>query len=208
MFDYDSPVLIVGAGNVNEENFKKVYNGQSVIAVDGGANHLRDFCIEPDLIIGDMDSIEGLENFSGSEIVKIDEQNSTDLEKCLMNVSAPQYLAMGFLGSRFDHNFEVLHVLSKYPNNVIFFSQEDVIFRLPKEFNVNLPVGTRISIYPLKKTVFESSEGLKYPLDGLTMEQGDRIGTSNESIAEKVRIVQSESGSIAILPIDFFNLII
>ena len=35
---------------------------------------------------------------------------------------------------------------------------------------------------------FQSSSGLKYPLDGLTLEQGVTIGTSNEATDETVEI--------------------
>ena len=206
MIDFDSSVLIVGAGTLSKETFENVYDGQPVIAVDGGANHLRLFGVKPDVIIGDMDSVENVNDFSESKILEMSEQDSTDLEKCLMNINSPQYLAVGFLGSRFDHNFEILHVLAKYLNkDVFFFSEEDVIFRLPKEFEAKLSVGTRVSIYPLLETVFVSSQGLKYPLDGLRMEQGKMIGTSNENVQEEVKIIQNGGSAIIILPIKFFS---
>lgn len=206
MKNYNERICIVGAGELSKKTFDLVYNGEPIIAVDGGLNRLQDFGMQPQFVIGDMDSVEDTEEV---EVLHIQDQDSTDLEKCLLNVQAPQYLGMGFLGSRFDHNFEVLHVLTKYlDKNLIFFSEEDVIFRLPREFEIQLPIGTRFSIYPLVKTVFESSKGLKYALDGLEMEQGKMIGTSNQTSSESTKIIQREPGSIAILPIEFFNLII
>jgi thiamine pyrophosphokinase len=204
-FQFQSPVFLVGDGELSEHQFRSLYSDpHPLIAADGGANALRDFLMIPHAVIGDMDSIRDRDFFEKqSQLVHIEDQDTTDLEKCLMEVEAPLYLALGFIGKRFDHTLEILHVLEKYSHKqIVFFSKEDVIIRLPKSFEIELPLGTRFSLYPLKRTLLLSSVGLKYPLKGLIMEQGQMIGTSNETTESTVRIEQSEEGLIAIVPIE------
>ena len=55
------------------------------ICADGGANTAARFGCAPDLIIGDLDSIEKktIAVFSNVDVKKLKDQNSTDLEKAL-----------------------------------------------------------------------------------------------------------------------------
>lgn len=204
-FQFDSPVFLVGEGELGERQFRSLYSeSHPLIAADGGANVLREFNVVPYAVIGDMDSLKDRDFFeANSRVLQIEEQDSTDLEKCLMEVEAPLYFALGFIGKRFDHTLEVLHIMEKYAHKqIVFFSKEDVIVRLPRSFTIELPIGTRLSLYPLKRTLLLGSKGLKYPLDGLTLEQGQMIGTSNETTEIHVHIEQTEEGLIAIVPIE------
>jgi len=76
---------------------------------------------------------------------------------------------------------------------------------------LGLPVGTRVSVYPLSRITFESSSGLLYPLDGLIMQSGEMIGTSNASNESQLKIVpQKDSPSeqscyALILPSEHLN---
>ena len=63
-----------------------------------------------------------------------------------------------------------------------------------------LPVGTRVSVYPLTTVGFESSEGLQYSLNGLTLQSGHFIGTSNISSEPNVQIAPVDNkGEFAVL---------
>jgi len=208
MINYKTAVYLVGNGDISVKHFDKLIKSEiPIIAADGGANRLKRLGLIPEIVVGDMDSIKDKEFFEKhSRLIEIKEQNSTDLEKCLRTISAPLYLALGFIGTRFDHSLEILHVLQSNPDkNIIFFSQRDVIFLIAKKWKSKFPLGTRLSFYPLKKTKISSSKGLKWPLDGLTMEQGKLIGTSNENIKKEIEIIQEERGLIAIIPSKFLD---
>lgn len=208
---FDKPTVLVGGGDLDENLLRELLEaGYSLVAADGGANFLKEWSLKPEYIIGDLDSLEDRDFFEGStEIIHIKDQDSTDLEKCLRIISAPVFLALGFIGSRFDHSLEILHVFEEFKNKqLVFFSEDDVIFDLPKEFEIELPVATRISVYPLSPTRFISSEGLKYPLDGLELEQGKIIGTSNENIDELVKIKYDQGSTIGLIPKKFYKILI
>ncbi len=203
--------FIIGAGNVNIGQFLKIYQeGNPLVAADGGANHLKNIDITPGKIIGDLDSLENRKYWDQkTEVKKIEDQNSTDLEKVLDQTKSPFYLAFGFTGDRFDHTLEVLHVLSKYKNkNIIFFADQDIVFRLPKKWEINLPIGTRLSLYPLHESKILKSTGLKWPVDDLEMKQGHLIGTSNETTEESVVLEQEEENLVGITDAEFYDRII
>ena len=198
--------ILIGAGSVDTDSFLSLFNAnQSLIAVDGGANHLKKLGIIPNKIIGDLDSLDDKVYWQGkTEVVEIEDQNSTDLEKVLDTINAELYLAFGFAGDRFDHTLEILHVLSKYQNKkIIFFVGSDIIFRLPKTWRVKLPIGTRISLYPLDETKLIKSSGLHWPVDGLSMQQGHLIGTSNKTTSSLVEIKQKTANLVCVTNAEF-----
>ncbi|MBT3704046.1 MAG: thiamine diphosphokinase [Alphaproteobacteria bacterium] len=188
----DRPVILVGGGDINWPVLQDYLDrGYPVIAADGATNLLIKNNILPDLIIGDLDSIGDQMNFPQSTtVIKIDEQNSTDFEKCLYSIAAPAFVGFGFLGKRFDHSLAALHILAKYcsEKTIRLIDMLDTVFVTRGTVNLALPIGSRVSVFPLGKVTFEMSSGLEYPLDGLTMEIGQASGTSNKSTEAQVQI--------------------
>ncbi len=212
---YERPVVVVGGGDVNWPLLESLVNKDlPLVAADGGANALADHGMTPDVIIGDLDSVDATTRKENhARLMEITEQHSTDFEKALYATDAPLYLAFGFLGRRVDHSLAALHGLVKYraQKKIVLVDQVDMVWIPPPEdiFEINLPPGTRFSIYPLQPVTFEVSHGLEYPLDGLSLEQGVAIGTSNQVTAETVSIrpKKSENGAWAvIIPNDFIGL--
>ena len=71
------------------------------------------------------------------------------------------------------------------------------------DFEVELKVGTRFSVWPLGFQHFQQSTGLEWALDDLTMMLGLRTGTSNRSIANKVSIKAGKGdGYLVITPLN------
>ncbi len=212
---FDDPVLLIGGGE-HSIGLLNQYKHLPIVAADGGANHLRELlgsAAVPKLILGDLDSLDDREHWeSVTHVQKVAEQDSTDFEKCLYSVDAPFFIAAGFCGRRLDHTLAALHVMHKYSNDkrVILTSSHDVLLVSSESVILNLPAKTRVSIYPLSAVTFASSEGLQYPLDGLTLTQGVQIGTSNSSVADTVEINPvKNSGVFAImLPIDCASAIV
>lgn len=194
---YQSPIILVGGGHMSWRSFDEINPaGFPVIAVDAGAELLRARDIQPDLILGDMDSIvRDTAHTPPIEMMEIDEQETTDFEKALYSLEAPLYLAFGFWGKRLDHSLAVLHALTKYRSHrqVVLIDEIDLLY-IPRG-PVTLPCtfGTRVSIIPLKPVSFTSSQGLKYPLDGLRLEMGSAIGVSNETTDENFSISPAAS---------------
>jgi len=210
---FDEPVLLVGSADANIEFLKRNAH-MPVIAADGGANHLRRNSLVPQAVIGDLDSVTDIDHWQSlSTVIEVREQDTTDFEKCLYLVDAPLFIAIGFSGSRLDHTLATLHVMQKLrqKKRIILVSDDDVACVCSEVVELGLPVGTRVSVYPLSRITFESSSGLLYPLDGLIMQSGEMIGTSNASNESQLKIVpQKDSPSeqscyALILPSEHLN---
>jgi thiamine pyrophosphokinase len=189
---YATPVILVGGGDIAWQQLEVINSSAySVIGVDGGAVSLYEKGIIAELIIGDLDSVSNISSFPAStEIIKLEEQQTTDFEKALYSIDAPLFICFGFWGNRLDHCMSALHVLMKYRGQkcVVMVDQADFLFTPHGPIDIELSLKTRFSIYPLEATTFTASSGLLYPLDGLTLKAGDAIGTSNQTNSSRIRI--------------------
>ncbi len=154
----------------------------NLVAADGGANHLAGTELILSAIIGDLDSLGASSIWGerlGDRLIQVTEQDSTDFEKCLARIDAPFFVCVGFLGGRQDHGLAALHALINDPRPVVLLGADDVAFAPKGEVQLSLPVGERISVFPLRRVRASGGVGLAYPVDGLMMEAGTQIGTSN-----------------------------
>ncbi|PIL22175.1 hypothetical protein P775_00585 [Puniceibacterium antarcticum] len=174
----------------------------AVVAADGGVDRLRAVGIAPDAVIGDMDSAsaEAIAALPPGVLYRVDEQDSTDFDKCLRHIAAPLVLGYGFLGSRVDHQLAAMTVLTRYPERrCVLVGEEDVLMLCPPDLRLDLPLGSRLSLYPLA-VVRGQSEGLKWPIDGLCFQPDDRVGTSN-AVSGPVRLRFDAAKMLLILPV-------
>jgi len=131
--------------------------------------------------MGDMDSVPDslLNSLPCDRLHHVAEQDSTDFEKCLQRIEAPGILGLGFLGARVDHTLAALACLVRRRTRCLLVGPHDVAFVAPDELTLDLPVGTRLSLFPFGATTGRST-GLRWPIDGLELAPWGRIGTSNE----------------------------
>ena len=198
MFKTNKIVVLIGGGPV-VWNIPNLIKGLPIVAVDGGLDSCINYSMVPNYFIGDMDSVSS----SAKQYAKLNkipsnfvaEQETTDFEKALMHVDAVGYVCFGFLDGRLDHSLAVLHVIQKQSQKrpILLLGSEDVVLTGPKDFRISLPVGERISIWPLGKVSFEYSTGLLYSLKNIEMVQGNLIGTSNSVSENSVQIILSEA---------------
>lgn len=200
-FVYSEPALLVGAGPTTRSDFQSARELTGpVVAVDGGFDALAEWNLTPDAVLGDMDSICA-DVPQGIPVLEVAEQDSTDLEKALRAVHAPLRIGIGFLDGRLDHTLAAMHALiAAQTTPTILLGTYDLVFAAPLEWRTELPVGTRISFYPVRRVPAVGSKGLRWPIDGLLMEAGQRIGVSNETVSARIAAWFAEHGVVTILP--------
>jgi thiamine pyrophosphokinase len=198
------PVTLVGAGPVRREQLAEALAlAPEALAADGGADLELPEGHGFRAVIGDMDSIAGAAALraAGVPVHRIDEQESTDLGKCLYSVEAPLFLGLGFLGGRIDHHLAALNALARYPEKaVVLAGGEDVCFLCPPALELDLPPGTRVSLFPMAPARGLVSAGLRWPVAGLELTPDGRIGTSNLALGGPVRIGFDALKVLVILP--------
>lgn len=174
-----------------------------LVAADGGADTALAAGHVPAAVIGDMDSISEATRarIPAQALHHIAEQDSTDFAKCLSRIKAGAILALGFAGGRLDHQLAACTTLVNFPDDrVIMIADEDICFLCPEAFEIDLAPGTRVSLFPMAP-VQGTSTGLVYPIDGLTLSPGTRVGTSNEATGP-VRVQLDRHKMLMILPRD------
>ncbi len=188
----DRPVVIIGGGDFDAALLNRLAGaGAMVVGADGGADAALAAGVTPELVIGDLDSLSDAAAWrQRARVIRITEQETNDFEKCLYSVSAPVTLALGMTGGRFDHTLAALHAVTRYgaERRIVLVDGVDAALSLGGDFDIDLPVDMRVSVYPLEKLDFVHSEGLAYPLTGLTLMPGLRTGTSNRALGGPVRI--------------------
>lgn len=173
-----------------------------LVAADGGANRALAAGLEPEAVLGDLDSISpaARARLPAASVHHIPEQETTDFDKALRHVEAPFTLAVGFTGARLDHALAVLNALARHPERrCLLLSAQDVSFLAPPELRLRLAPRTRLSLFPLAPVTGRST-GLRWPIDGLAFAPDARIGTSNEVTAPEVQLSFSAPAMLVILP--------
>jgi len=184
----------------------KKYSKKSsfIICADGGANDIIKTSIKPDIIIGDLDSIKKkvLKYYKkqGSEIVKIEEQDTTDFEKslkyCVEN-ELGNILVFGAISRRPDHTLNNFSILKRYYHKLdvkMIDKRFEILFiRNNIEFDYKKDIIISLMPLPLAKGI--TTSGLQYKLEDEDLEFGVREGTLNKATSDKI-LINFNSGDL------------
>lgn len=195
-------VTLLGGGALGPRDLDEALaQAPRLVAADGGALAALARGLLPEAVVGDMDSLppDARARLPADRLHAITEQETTDFDKVLRHVRAPFALAVGFLGGRLDHQLANLNVLLRHAARpCLMLGAEDAVLAAPPRLALDLPPGTRLSLFPLAP-VTGRSEGLHWPIDGLNLTPAGRIGTSNRVVGP-VRLRFDSPGMIVMIP--------
>ena len=196
--------IIIGAGDltmgelsVQEEDF--------VIAVDGGLSYCGILAVEPDLIIGDFDSvseqeklaIEALKQDIPDRIVELPvEKDDTDMMAAIkagLQLGYRDFRIYAGTGGRFDHtlaNIQCLLYLKNHDATGYLVDGTGMILVLQNEaIHLNRKLEGTMSLFALgRQAKGVTISGMKYTLDDYTLTNDYPVGISNEFIGEEACI--------------------
>lgn len=200
MIHNSTGATILGAGEASHPVLQAALEmAPLLVCADGGAHTAIRFGHNPDYIIGDMDSlaiskVQGMIDSSRVKVIK--EQDSTDFDKCVCSLDAPYFIAVGVTSPRLDHALATLNVLVRHKHKKIaILTETDFCFLGPPQLSLSLPIGGRLSLFPMNKVRGKSS-GLHWPIDGLEFSPSGRIGTSNRVSDKLVELQFTEPGML------------
>lgn len=173
-----------------------------LVAADGGADTVLAAGLRPARVIGDMDSVSQAARAAFCDVLApVTEQDSTDFDKALRQSQSPFVIGVGFIGARVDHFLACLTTLARRREAApcLLLGDEDCLCILPAEVRLKVPVGTRVSLWPLGPATGQS-RGLEWPIDGIEFSPGGRVGTSNRSTLPDVWIATQGAPMALILP--------
>ncbi len=192
-------IIFCNGNPVNKKIIIKIIKRYNpiLIGADGGSNHLYRYKLNPDYIIGDLDSINSnVKNYfrnKGTKIIKLSRQNDTDLEKALKlckKLKLEKIFITGFSGKRFDHTLSNI-------SNALKFAEFFEIVMIENFNSLQFVTGERefisedneiISILCFNPKAKITTHNLKYPLKNETLFFGERESTSNVSLGKKFKL--------------------
>ena len=199
-------VNIVSGGRLGDQSFfqEKIARMENrlIICCDGGARHFQYLGIKPDVIIGDMDSIDpaSLASYStsGIKIIKYPaNKDFTDTELALdyaLNLKPEAIFIWGALGGRIDHALANVFLLCRGQEKGIrtcLIDEYGEAFVLDKETSFINETGKTVSLIALSPEVTGITlSGFLYPLKEETLIMGESRGISN--------IINEDSASIIV----------
>lgn len=196
-------VTLVGGGVVSVKTLENALkHAPWLVAADGGADQAVALGHQPDVVIGDLDSLsDSLRTTLGATRLRhIATQDNTDFDKAINLIEAPFVLAVGFSGGRLDHTLAAMNTLLRNPaRRLIIATGADVCVLLPPQLDLSLPVGTRVSLFPMG-SVTCTSEGLHWPVAGLAFDPRGTIGTSNITTHATTRLTCTAPSMLLLLP--------
>lgn len=177
-------ITLAGAGTIAPADWAEALALAPVlVAADGGADAALAAGHMPEAVIGDFDSLSQAAHAAipAPRLHHVPEQDSTDFEKCLTRIRARFVLAIGFTGRRLDHTLATLSVMTRHRQTpVLLLAEDDLAVLAPPRLDLDLPVGTRFSLWPLGHASGRST-GLHWPIDGIVFQPAGRVGTSNKT---------------------------
>lgn len=196
--------LTMGELTVQEEDY--------IIAVDGGLSYCGILAVEPDMIIGDFDSvseqeklaIESLKEEIPERIMELPaEKDDTDMMAALkhgLELGYREFRIYAGTGGRLEHTFaniQALLYLKNHDATGYLVDGTGMILVLQNEaIHLNKDLEGYLSLFSLgKEAKGVTIQGMKYPLNNYTMTNDFPIGISNEFIGEEA-VISVEDGEL------------
>ena len=192
--------VIICGGNVGEYIKDYINAGDFVICADSGYDNAKRFGINPDIVIGDMDST-AYGDIAEEKRIYPKRKDFTDSELAIMYAMEKGFekvLLFGMIGTRMDHSLANIGMLSRLKNAVIIDENNEIYFAERDLFLDGKP-GDIISIIPAREDLFGvTTDGLDYPLEKGTIKFGTSLGVSNVMIKNTCRITIEKGAAFII----------
>ena len=207
--------ILIGSGDLTVSEVTKK-DGDFVIALDGGIGYCDFLQLEPDIVIGDFDSVteeeqkavEILEQKVPDRVIRLKpEKDDTDMLygiKYALKLGYREFRLYGATGGRLDHtlaNIQCLLYLKNHDASGYLMDGNGMIMVLKNEavsFQENLE--GQLSLFALgERAEGVNIRGMKYPLENATITNDFPIGISNEFIGEKAEISVTKGELVCII---------
>ena len=184
---YKAPYALFGNGsNPRHPTVKdRLKSINTFFCVDGGADKLITMGYSPDVILGDLDSIDKENKIYNSTIVHLEDQSKNDLEKSIswcVNQGIKELELFGFSYGRDDHHLANLFIMKNFSDRIKMkmYTDKSVIFCINKHSTFLSKANQTVSIFTFNKKTTITTTGLKYPLKNAPLSSPSQ-GISNLS---------------------------
>lgn len=163
-------ILADGSFPVHRIPISYLREAEHIICCDGSAERLLVTGLEPEAIVGDLDSLDpAFAKRYADRLFKDSEQDTNDLTKAVrwcIRKGYKEIVILGATGKREDHTVGNISLLTEYAReiNVIMVTDTGTLTPLLASSLVTSFPGQQISIFSVNPETEITSTGLKYPL--------------------------------------------
>ena len=186
-------VLIANGEFPNNEYCNNILsNNPEIICVDTNQELIEKLGIKPKIILGDLDTAN-INNANNSvQIIKLDNQNKTDLEKAFefcLEEKINEIVVLGATGQADDHNLANILIAYQYSKklNIELISNYFRIMFINERKTIKAKKNMRVSMISLDTNNKISSSGLQYELKNETLDTFTK-GISNKCLENEFTI--------------------
>lgn len=204
-------IVVIANGTIADVERARAIAGsaQRLICADGGARHALAWGLRPDVVVGDMDSLDEESarrlEAAGCRLVRHPvHKDETDLELALdlaLVEGATEITILGALGGRLDQTLANILLLAnpRFRRAPITICEgPDRLWLGGSPVVVRGKAGDVVSLLPLSAEVAGvATAGLQYPLRGETLYLGSTRGISNVMLGDEA-IVTFEGGLLLV----------
>lgn len=195
---------IFGAADGFPTSFLK-QKDDMVIAADGGYKAINKLNIEPDIVLGDFDSLGYVPDFKGKIIkhpVKKDDTDTMLAVKTALEIGYTRIVIYGGTGKRLDHTLANIQTLSYVSarGGRAFLCGDGFTITVINDSGITFKDTAKgnVSVFSVvTKSIGVCEKGLMYELENSEISYDFPLGVSNEFVGTAAEISVKE-GSIAV----------
>ena len=184
-----------------------------IVAADGGYAHCLDMGVQPDLVVGDLDSLEPAAcsrlEAAGIPLLRLPrDKDRTDLQVALEEVAMRtpgRLILLGALGGpRLDHGLAAVYAgvpLARQGWQVEYLGPQEQLWLIagPGDLRLDPRPGHYLSLIPLTEEVSGVViEGMRWELPGVSLRWGDSRGIANE-FSDRLAEIRLATGVLAVV---------
>ncbi len=189
--------LISIGGNSTSNVLSIESNFEEIIAVDSGIEHLLNLSLNPNTLIGDLDSIskkslKEVKNNGVKTLAFNSNKDQTDFELALNYLEEAEKSKVYIIGGEsgeIDHLISIFLLIpskSFFENIIWLYGNKKIIFR--QKLELNIEKSTKFSIIPLADLKNLSIDGAEWNLDNKDIQFGETLTLRNITNEEQLNI--------------------
>jgi thiamine pyrophosphokinase len=202
-------LLVSGGRPVDKKIILKYIKNSYIVCADYGVKNFIDLDIEPDLVIGDLDSAdrECLDYIKNKNIntLKLNcKKDYTDTEFAidyLIDKGYDEIILLAATGTRLDHTLANIFVLERLFNKAkvkIIDNNNEIIYAEKGEYFLEKNDYKYLSILALSDEIKVSSKGLIYEVNHSNIKRSSSLGVSNEILENEAEIIIHDGKALII----------
>ncbi len=200
--DFRTIILANGAFPIHNIPLSFLRKAEKIVCCDGATENLLAYGLEPDYIVGDLDSIsKELSNRYAGILYHNPDQETNDLTKaiefCLKN-NRNEITILGATGKREDHSLANISLLADYQVSakVQMLTDYGTFVPISESTTFESYPGQQVSIFSLTPDTRFTSDNLQYPLNKKSLTSWWQ-GSLNEA-AEREFNIKIDRGKVLI----------